>query len=164
MVAGTFTGNIDASRKVGQLTGSLAVSLHLLEAVDDTLDGFYAALGSREYDDLSVLLDDEVTWDAPSSLPSGVRLHGPAEVTRWLSSFPQGPYVLERRMTFRLAAERFEVRGVHRHSEPGVPIGEIPFVHRLDVRDGRVATFSEHLPDGILRANVTIQSRRDLTT
>ena len=106
----------------------------------------YAAFGRGDIPGVLALLDDDVEWSSPRTLPQGGEFHGPNEVVKFFEAIGAAwdPLALEVETVDEvgdLVVGVVRADGVRRG---GAPAG-YGAVHVFRVRDGRITSLREYV-------------------
>jgi ketosteroid isomerase-like protein len=102
------------------------------QAVDD----FYRAWLGRDLAALANILDEDVRWSSPATLPGGgVRRGRRAVLEQAALVFARFPSVVVERMSVHVVGDWATVRGRYLTDEGR----RVDFVDRIHVKDGRIA-------------------------
>jgi ketosteroid isomerase-like protein len=109
---------------------------------DKTVDAFYRAWLSRDLESLADLLDDNVRWSTPPTMPGGgVRRGRRAVLEQAALFFAQFPTVVVERMSTIVVADWVTARGRYRTMDGRT----VDFVDRIHVRDGRIVALRANM-------------------
>ena len=104
----------------------------LRQAVDD----FYRAWLGRDLAALANILDEDVRWSSPATLPGGGMRRGRRAVLEQAALvFERFPSVVVERMSIHAVGDWATVRGRYRTDDGR----RVDFVDRIHVTDGRIA-------------------------
>jgi ketosteroid isomerase-like protein len=107
-----------------------------------TVDEFYRAWLGRDLDGLARVLDDDVRWSSPTTLPGGgVRRGRRAVLEQAALIFERFPSVVVERMATTVVGEWATVRGRYQTMEGR----RVDFVDRIRVKDGRIAALRANM-------------------
>jgi ketosteroid isomerase-like protein len=115
-----------------------------------TVEQFYRAWLGRDLDGLAAVLDDDVRWSTPPTLPGGgVRRGRRAVLEQAALVFERFPSVAMEVMSTVVVGDWVTVRGRYRTDEGRT----VDFVDRMHVKDGRIVA---------LRANIRADQVRSV--
>jgi ketosteroid isomerase-like protein len=122
----------------------------------ETVDEFYRAWLRRDLDHLAMLLDDEVRWSTPPTLPGGGLRRGRRAVLEQVALiFERFPTVIVEEMLTSVAGEWATVRGRYRTPEGR----QVDFVDRIHVRDGKITSLRANMRADQVRSVARERSR-----
>jgi ketosteroid isomerase-like protein len=109
---------------------------------DKTVDAFYRAWLSRDLESLAELLDDNVRWSTPPTMPGGgVRRGRRAVLEQAALFFAQFPTVVVERMSTIVVGDWVTARGRYRTTDGRT----VDFVDRIHVHDGRIVALRANM-------------------
>jgi ketosteroid isomerase-like protein len=108
----------------------------------ETVDQFYRAWLGRDLEALAELLDDNVRWSTPPTMPGGgVRRGRRAVLEQAALFFDRFPTVVVERMSTIVVGDWVTARGRYRTTDGRI----VDFVDRIHVRDGRVVALRANM-------------------
>jgi ketosteroid isomerase-like protein len=123
----------------------------------NTVEEFYRAWLNRDLEALARILDDDVRWSTPPTLPGGgVRRGRRAVLEQAALVFERFPSVVVEQMTTVAIGRWLTVRGRYRTAEGRT----VDFVDRIHVRDGRIAALRANMRADQVRSVARERSRR----
>jgi ketosteroid isomerase-like protein len=124
----------------------------------DTVDHFYRAWLGRDLEALAELLDDNVRWSTPPTMPGGgVRRGRRAVLEQAALFFAEFPTVVLERMSTIVVGGWVTARGRYRTADGRT----VDFVDRIHVRDGRIVALRANMrADEVRRVSRDVPVRR----
>jgi ketosteroid isomerase-like protein len=123
----------------------------------NTVEEFYRAWLNRDLEALARILDDDVRWSTPPTLPGGgVRRGRRAVLEQAALVFERFPSVVVEQMTTVAIGRWLTVRGRYRTAEGRT----VDFVDRIHVRDGRIAALRANMRADQVRSVARERSQR----
>jgi ketosteroid isomerase-like protein len=124
----------------------------------ETVDQFYRAWLGRDLEALAELLDDNVRWSTPPTMPGGgVRRGRRAVLEQAALFFARFPTVVVERMSTIVVGDWVTVRGRYRTIDGQT----VDFVDRIHVREGRIAALRANMrADEVRRASRDVPAMR----
>jgi ketosteroid isomerase-like protein len=124
----------------------------------ETVDQFYRAWLGRDLEALAELLDDNVRWSTPPTMPGGgVRRGRRAVLEQAALFFAQFPTVVVERMSTMVVGDWVTARGRYRTTDGRT----VDFVDRIHIRDGRIVALRANMrADQVRGVSRSVSPRR----